>query len=140
MDATVLTVVVVAVVALIVIGVIAALAGRRTRMRHLSDESKMRYAQAWRAVEAKFVDDPAAAVRDADALAVSIYRERGATTEDARHLPDELQRAREAARVDEGRSETEGLRNAMLHYQRIVDDAVGERMRKSVESGHREVA
>ena len=100
----------------------------------------MRYAQAWRAVEAKFVDDPAAAVRDADALAVSIYRERGATTEDARHLPDELQRAREAARVDEGRSGTEGLRNAMLHYQRIVDDAVGERMRKSVESGHREVA
>lgn len=139
MDSTVLTFVIVAVIALIIIGLIAAFT-RRTRMRSLPDESKVRFAQAWRAIEAKFVDDPAGAVRDADALAISILRERGATMEDDRHLPEELRSAREAARVDEGQTGTEGLRNAMLRYQRMVDDAVGMDMRKSVEAGHREVA
>src|SRR5256885_11050462 len=61
---TLLIVIVVAVVALVVIGVVAAVM-RRSRMRSLPEESKQRYAASWREIEARFVEDPAAAVRDA---------------------------------------------------------------------------
>ena len=139
MDATVLTVVVVAVVAVIIIGLIVAIS-RRSGMRRLSDESKVRYATSWRAIQTRFVEDPAGAVGEADQLAVSILRDRGQRLDDVKHLPDSLRRAREAAQTDEGTSQTEGLRNAMLHYQHIVDDAVGETMRRAPESTRREIA
>ncbi len=71
MDPTVLTVVIVAAVAVIVIGLIITMT-RRTRMRHLSDESKVRYASSWRTIQTRFVEDPAGAVGEADQLAVSI--------------------------------------------------------------------
>ncbi len=139
MDPTVLTVVIVAAVAVIVIGLIITMT-RRTRMRHLSDESKVRYASSWRTIQTRFVEDPAGAVGEADQLAVSILRDRGAPMDDVQRMPDSLRRAREAARTDDGVSQTEGLRSAMLNYQNIVDDAVGERMRKAPESTQREVA
>src|SRR3954453_1783163 len=111
---TLLIVGVVAIAVLIVIALIAA-AGRRSRMRSLPEESRRRYAESWRAIEMKFVDNPQAAISEADNLAVSIVRERGARMEDERHVPDELRRAREVAREDEGgRQGTEGMRRAML--------------------------
>lgn len=134
-----MTIVVVAVVALIIIGLIVAMT-RRSRMRHLSDESKVRYATSWRTIQTRFVEDPAGAVGEADQLAVSVLRDRGAQMDDVHHAPESLRLAREAARTDDGTSQTEGLRSAMLHYQQIVDDAVGETMRKAPESTRREIA
>jgi len=137
---TLVIVIVVAVAVLIVIGVIAATMGRRARTRSLPDESKRRYAESWRAIEMKFVDSPQTAIREADDLAVSILRERGAHMHDD-HMPDELRHAREAARSDErGGGGTEGMRRAMLAYQGIVDDALGKSTRKSAGEGRREVA
>lgn len=136
---TLVIVIIVAVAVLIVIGVIAALMRNRSRMRSLPDESKRAYAERWRAIEMKFVDNPQAAVREADDLAVSVLRERGAHMHDD-HMPDELRRARESARADEGRTGTEGMRRAMLEYRQIVDDAVGTSARKSAGEGRREVA
>ena len=135
---TLLIVIVVAVVALVVIGAIAAMV-RRSRLRSLPEESKRRYAQSWQAIEARFVEDPAAAVREADQLVVAILQERG-TTVDERQMPRELRSAREAARQSEGRPGTESLRRAMLEYQHIVDDAVGVANRKWAPRGRREVA
>lgn len=110
-------------------------------MRSLPDETKRRYAESWRAIEMKFVENPQAAIREADNLAVSIIRERGGRMDDERHMPDELRRAREAARQGEGgREGTEGMRRAMLEYQGIVDDALGKSTRKSAGENRREVA
>jgi hypothetical protein len=110
---------------------------RRGRLRSLSPELKSRHAQSWTAIQAQFLAEPAAAVQQADQLAVS---DRGAKVDDDRRLPAELRRAREAARTNEGEAGTEGLRKAMLHYQAVVDDAVGESMRKSPEIQRKEVA
>lgn len=135
---TVLIVVGLVIVALVVIGVIAAVM-RRSRLRSLPEESVQRYAQSWRTVEARFVEDPSAAVREADQLAVAILQERGATMDD-QHMPRELREARAMTRRDEGRGGTEGMRRAMLQYQGIVDDAVGIANRKWANRGRREVA
>lgn len=136
---TLLIVIVVAIVVLAVIGLVAAAMRNRTRMRSLPDESKRLYADRWRAIEMKFIDNPQAAVREADDLAVSLLQERGAHLHDD-HMPDELRRAREAARTDARDGGTEGMRRAMLEYQHIVDDAVGESTRKSEGDRRREVA
>jgi hypothetical protein len=112
----------------------------RGRIRSLSSENKARYAQSWSAIQARFLEEPAAAVQEADQLAVSILRDRGARMDDDRRLPAEMRHAREAARTNEGDSGTEGLRKAMLQYQTIVDAAVGDSSRKSLDSQRKEVA
>lgn len=119
---------------------------KRSRKRELSDESKARYAQQWRVIEARFIEDPGGATRDADGLAVAILREREETVDD-QHMPKDLREAREAARPGEGQSQeqgagTESMRRAMLAYQHIVDDALGgAAMRKYADrSKKREVA
>jgi len=113
---------------------------RRGRLRSLSPELKSRHAQSWTAIQARFLAEPAAAVQEADQLAVSILRDRGAKLDDDRRLPAELRLAREAARTNEGEAGTEGLRKAMLRYQAVVDDAVGGSMHKSPEIQRKEVA
>ena len=134
-------VIVVVVAALIVIGLAAAFV-KRSRKRELSDESKARYAQQWRAIEARFIEDPGGAARDADSLAVAILREREETV-DEQHVPRDLREAREAARPGEGQNQgqgggTESMRRAMLGYQQIVDDALGgAAMRKYADRGGR---
>lgn len=113
---------------------------RRRRLRSLPPEIKARHVQSWRAIQARFLAEPAAAVQEADQLAVSILRDRGAKLDDDRRLPGELRRAREAAGTNEGVAGTEGLRKAMLHYQAVVDDAAGKSIPKSPEIHRKEVA
>jgi hypothetical protein len=138
---TMIVVLVVVVVAVIVIALIAALARGRSRgLRPLPDESRDRFATSWKAIESRFIEDPAAAIREADKVAVMILSERGATLDDTRSVPDDLQKAREAAASDEGRQGTEGMRRAMVHYKGIVDDAVGTTRMKRDEDYRREVA
>ena len=131
-QSTLLVLVIGIVVVLIVIGLIAALTGRRgPRLRALPDESRDRFARSWQAIEGRFIEDPRAAVQEADKAVVMILSERGATLDEHSHLPRDMRMAREAAASDQGRQGTEGMRVAMLHYKRVVDDAVGtERMRR----------
>lgn len=137
MDATTALLILIAAVVVIVLVVTMT---RRGRLRSLSPELKSRHAQSWTAIQARFLAEPAAAVQQADQLAVLILRDRGAKMADDRRLPADLRRAREAAGTNEGQSGTEGLRKAMLHYQAIVDDAVGESMHKSQDIQRKEVA
>ena len=104
---------------------IAVVMSRRSRLRPLSNESKVRYAESWRRIEARFIEDPATAVREADSLSASVLGERGANLTEGRALPEDLAKAREAVGAGGGTANTEGRRIAMLHYKRIVDDAVG---------------
>jgi len=125
-QSTLLVLVIGIVVVLIVIGLIAAMTGRRgMRLRSLPDESRDRYARSWQAIESRFIEEPRAAVQEADRVVVMILSERGATLEGDKRMPDELRRARDAAASDEGRQGTEGMRRAMVHYKHMVDDAVG---------------
>jgi hypothetical protein len=131
---------------LILIVVIAAIAGiamlmiQRNRLRPLSDEARRRYAQSWSAVESRFIEEPAAAVQDADQLVLAILRDRGARIDDERRLPRQLTEARAAAHTNEGQSGTEGLRKAMLQYQQAVENSVGESMRNRNEMQRKEIA
>jgi hypothetical protein len=136
-DGTTALLLLVAVLVVVVLGVSVM---RRGRLRSLSPELKSSHAQSWSAIQARFLAEPAVAVQEADQLAVSILRDRGAKLDDNRRQPDELRRAREAAGTDEGQSGTEGLRKAMLQYQAIVDSGVGEAMRKSPDTQRKEVA
>jgi hypothetical protein len=130
MDSTTVILVVAAIVVIGVVVAIVASVSRRDRLRKLPEETRRRYADSWRTIEARFIEDPAAAVAEADRLCVSILTERGARLDDRRKQPRELAAARADARSEQGRQGTEGMRNSMLHYQAIVDDAVGESLRK----------
>jgi hypothetical protein len=89
---------------------------------------------SWQAAQARFVDDPDGAVRDAHALMVAVMREQGYPTgrfdEEVEllsvHHPASVQHYREAHRLADdrarGRSMTEDLRQAMIHYRALFDD------------------
>lgn len=132
-------IVIAAIVVIAVVAVLARTAGR-PRLRELPDESKDRYAGNWHALEARFIDDPQGAVQEADKTAVMILGERGANVSDEDHMPEDLRRARAAARGERGtQQDTEALRRAMSHYKAIIDDAVGS-SRLEQERGRREMA
>ena len=75
-------------------------AARRGRIRSLSAENKARYAQSWSAIQAGFLAAPAAAVEEADQLAVSVLRDRRAKIDDG-WRPAEMHRARQLTRAVE---------------------------------------
>jgi hypothetical protein len=126
MNSTLVVLMIVVVAVLIIIGLIAAFTGRiGSRLRALPEDARDRFARSWIAIEGRFIENPRAAVQEADKLAVMILSQRGATLEDQKRVPKDLLLAREAAASDEGREGTEGMRRAMVQYKRIVDDAVG---------------
>jgi len=134
------TAIIVVVAILVLVGMVLGFAmSRKSKLRALPAESRDRYARSWQGIESQFVDDPRAAVQEADRLAVMILGERGATMHKERSVPDDLRSARAAASSDEGRQGTEGLRKAMVHYKRIVVAAVGS-PKKERETSRREVA
>jgi hypothetical protein len=120
------TAIMVVVAIVILCGIVLVFAmSRRSRLRKLPDESRDRYSRSWHGVETQFIDDPSAAVREADRIVVTMLGERGATLHDERRVPEDLRRARAAASSDEGRQGTEGLRKAMVHYKRMVEAGIG---------------
>jgi hypothetical protein len=141
MNTTTLVILIV-IVAIVVVAIVAAAAmmGRRTRLRALPEDAKARYASSWAAIQARFIEDPRAAVREADQLAVSMLRDRGAQMEEEGKLPADLKEARGAIGANADQVDTERLRKAMLHYNKLFEDALGSSMRKMRETGQREVA
>ena len=127
--------------AIVVIAIVAVLARNvgRPRLHPLPDESKDRYARSWHPIEARFIDDPRAAVQEADKTAVMILSERGANVSDEKQMPDDLRKARGEIDGERATQDTEAMRRAMVDYKRIVDDAVGS-PRPAPESRRREMA
>jgi hypothetical protein len=76
-------------------------------------------------------------VREADALVISLLRERRHPLE-TRRLPKELLRARDDASLEKG-DRTEGMRRAVLHYRAVMEKMVGAPVRPDRE-GRREMA
>ena len=131
-------VIVIVVAALVVLAIVAFALTRRNRLRDLDPESRTRFAADWRGIETRFIDNPREAVAEADRLAVTVLEQRGLRMDDTRRHPSELREARDAAASHE--EGTEGLRLAMVRYQAIIDDAVGEDTRTEAERGRTEVA
>jgi hypothetical protein len=106
-------------------------------LRSLSREQAEQFAASWRTVQARFVDDPHAAVVEADRLIEDVMRSRGYPIEDTDHRLDDLsvdhaavvshyRAGRELAdRHERGEASTEDLRQAMVHFRALFDELVG---------------
>jgi hypothetical protein len=104
----------------------------------VSPERRREFVDAWRKVQAQFVDDPQGAVTHADVLLGQVMEERGypVTDFDQRSAdlsvdhPDVVQNYRAAhdiaLRHARGEAGTEDLRQAMIHYRALFDDLVNE--------------
>jgi len=119
-------------------------------IRPLSPSSRDEYARTWEQTQARFVDDPADALRQADTLIIAVMRERGYPMDDFEQRaddisvdhPDVVQHYRSAhdisTRVDDHRDEstetsvsTEDMRQGFVHYralfQQLLEPEASER-------------
>jgi hypothetical protein len=106
-------------------------------IRPLSEQARERYARAWEAAQARFVDDPEGAIGEADELIQSAMRERGYPVEDFEQrsadlsvdYPHVVEHYREghgiARRSIRGEADTESLRQAMVHYRALFAELIG---------------
>ncbi|WP_410672535.1 hypothetical protein [Amycolatopsis sp. cmx-4-68] len=101
-------------------------------IRPLSASARERYAREWAQVQEKFVDQPSAAVSEADRLLVALMAERGYPTEgyeqqladlSVRHAKT-LEHYRAAHTTEQKRdgASTEDLRDAMVRYRTVFED------------------
>jgi hypothetical protein len=110
---------------------------RRPQLRPLPADSRDRYISEWDEIETKFVDSPEQAVREAEALVMSVLRERGHPLTE-RDLPPEVQRAHRLAYTS--RDKTEAMRQSVLHYRAVMERMVGPEDRAAREQQRREMA
>jgi hypothetical protein len=93
-----------------------------------------RYQESWMNIQSRFVDQPEAAVADADALVCEVMKKRGYPVthfeQSAADLsvdhPDVVENYRAAHRVAErshsGRADTEELREALVYYRALFQE------------------
>ncbi len=113
-------------------------------IRPLSPQSKTTYARSWEQTQARFVDNPATALAQADALIIAVMEERGYPMDDFERRaedisvdhPDVVQHYRAAhdisVRVDEDPNastsstvsdvSTEDLRQGLVHYRALFQE------------------
>jgi FtsZ-interacting cell division protein ZipA len=108
-------------------------------VRPLSREDADRFANSWRSVQARFVDEPRTAVFDADRLIVDVMRARGYPVDndpnrrlddlsvDHAHVVNHYRAGRDiAVRHERGDASTEDLRQAMVHFRALFEELVGD--------------
>jgi len=112
------------------------LAARQQRRRELDivvlePAARDRYLQAWQATQGRFVDDPAAATREADTLVAQVMRDRGYPVDDFEQRaadvsvdhPQVAENYRAAHAVyqanEQGLASTDDLRQAFVHYRSL---------------------
>jgi len=119
---------------------LAARADRRDKLEitPLSPGARERYVAEWERVQARFVDDPEGAVREADVLIQSVMSERGYPMDDFDQRaadisvdhPQVVENYREGNRLARanalGDGTTEDLRQAMQHYRALFDELLEE--------------
>jgi hypothetical protein len=100
--------------------------------------NRERFFERWRAVQAKFVDDPHGTVGEADRLLGEVMEARGYPVADFEHQAADLSvnharviehyRAGHAIalRHAQGQASTEDLRQALIHYRELFQELVQE--------------
>lgn len=103
-------------------------------IRPLPVEERLRYAESWRQVQIRFVDEPARAVDDADELVEEVMERRGYPVGSFQQQLEDVSvdhplvtsnyRAAHAIATasHDGQASTEDLRQAMVHYRALFDD------------------
>ena len=107
-------------------------------IRELAPEACDRYADRWRGAQRTFVDQPVAAVGEADALVIEVMRERGYPVEDdfdrraadiSVDHPVVVENYRSAheisGRAVRNEASTEDLRQAMIHFRALFEELLG---------------
>ncbi|MBV1849003.1 hypothetical protein [Catellatospora tritici] len=107
-------------------------------LRELSDDERARFAARWREVQQRFVDEPSAAVAEADELITELVAARGYPTGDYDEQlaqlsvdhAETLASYRHAHEISErgraGQVDTEDLRVAVVHYRKLAAQLLGE--------------
>lgn len=128
------------------------LQARRSRrasieVRPLTTAARSRYERAWVGTQGRFVDDPAAALAEADELIRAVMRERGYPVEDFEQRaadlsvdhPDVVQHYRAAFRISsragEGGASTEDMRQAVVHYRVLFSELIEPDRGRSEQAG-----
>jgi hypothetical protein len=111
---------------------------RKLNIRPLSEAARTRYLAQWQDIQEQFVDAPEAAVTDAYSLVTTVMRERGyPATDDDQAMADlsvdhaatvgHFRAAQEITRnVAHGSTDTEDLRQALIHYRELFSDLLGD--------------
>lgn len=111
---------------------------RKLDIRHLSPQARTEYTTRWAGIQERFVDQPVAAVAQAQELVTSVMQERGYPTEDFEQILADLsvehartlEQYRAAHAISEsaasGSATTEDLRQAMIHYRSMFDELLGD--------------
>jgi hypothetical protein len=106
-------------------------------IRDLSPSARSRYNDTWINVQTRFVDEPNAAVQDADSLIAQVMRERGYPVDQFDEQADmisvdhpqlvENYRSGHAIfeRAKQGQASTEQLRQAFVRYRSLFEELLG---------------
>lgn len=111
---------------------------KRFELRPLPLGEAERFTREWRTVQSRFVDEPSAAIREADDLLTDLMNARGYPVSDFDRRAADLsvdhgplvhnyRVAHEVAeRHARGEAGTEDLRQAMIHYRDLFDELIGQ--------------
>ena len=103
-------------------------------IRRLERDEQQHFAEEWRHTQARFVDDPPLAIREADHLVCEVMRAKGYPMADFDRRAEDLsvdhphvirnfRAAHELAMSEkEGRATTEDMRQAMVYYRELFDE------------------
>jgi hypothetical protein len=117
---------------------------QKFHIRELSSADADRFADAWRAEQARFVDSPREAIANADRLVNELMETRGYPMGDFEQRaadisvdhPVVLENYRAAhaiaVRDSQGTANTEDLRQAMVHYRALFEELLDRRVREEV--------
>jgi FtsZ-interacting cell division protein ZipA len=107
-------------------------------VRELEPAARDRYAERWRGAQQRFVDEPAPAVGEADALVIEVMRDRGYPVADefdqraadvSVDHPEVVEHYRAAHDISghatAGEASTEDLRQAMVHFRALFVELLG---------------
>jgi FtsZ-interacting cell division protein ZipA len=121
-------------------------------LRNLNPADRERYAGEWAAVQRRFVDEPSAAVTEADKLVTNVMAARGYPMGDFEqraadisvNYPTVVQNYRAAREItvrhERGQSSTEDLRRAMVYFRSLFDELLGTPKTASVGAPHERLA
>lgn len=116
---------------------------RKFHIEELPAGARDRYAEEWRTVQSRFVDEPKGALTEADRLITSVMRDRGYPMDefntrvgdisvDHPRVVEDYRAAHDiTARSERGEVTTEDLRVAMVHYRALFDDLLGSSRKES---------
>lgn len=108
----------------------------KLNVRDLTGEQRNRFRTSWKDTQARFVDDPSGAIGDADGLIQDVMRARGFPVGDFEQRAADISvdhpyvvehyRAAHKTAVsnEDGRANTEDMRQAMVHYRELFTELV----------------